>query len=65
MLWRNYADHIYIGTFNAGSFDATQTNPEGHGNELFIRLVRKMIQRTPGARSTAADLNRDPWINSH
>ena len=72
MLWRNYADHIYIGTFNAGthlppagSLDATQTNPEGHDKELFMRLVRKMMQWTPEDRCTAADLSRDPWINSH
>ena len=64
------ADHP--GTLNAGipllparSLDAMETNLDGHDKALFMQLARKMIQWTPEDRSTAADLLKDTWINSH
>ncbi len=49
----------------ASSLDATETTLEGHDKELFMQLMRRMMQWTPEHRGTAADLVRDPWICSH
>jgi serine/threonine-protein kinase SRPK3 len=38
---------------------------EGEDKDLFLRLMRKMLQWEPEKRSTAAELAQDEWIHKH
>ena len=38
---------------------------EGEDKDLFLRLMRKMLQWEPEKRSTSAELVQDEWIHKH
>lgn len=57
------------GDFNAGipisaprTLDEIETNLQAKDKELFLQLMRKMLQWVPERRSTAKELLRDPWL---
>lgn len=62
---------LYVGTFQAGiplpdriPLEHRETTLAGHEDrEMFLRLVRKMVQWEPGQRSSAAEHERDEWIH--
>lgn len=59
----------FIGDFCAGIalqgrilLEQRETTLEGQDKAKFLRLIRKMLQREPGKRSSAKDLGEDEWI---
>ncbi|KAJ6136095.1 hypothetical protein N7512_001255 [Penicillium capsulatum] len=41
-----------------------ETSLEGEEKEMFLRLVRKMLQWEPEKRSSAIELEQDKWIQA-
>ena len=41
-----------------------ETSLEGKEKEMFLRLVRKMLQWEPENRSSAAELEQDEWVQA-
>lgn len=41
-----------------------ETSLEGEEKEMFLRLVRKMLQWEPEKRSSAAELEQDEWVQT-
>lgn len=60
-----------LGNFRAGelvgepiSLERRETSLEGEEKEMFLYLVRKMLQWEPEKRSSAMDLEQDEWIQA-
>ncbi|PGH27792.1 hypothetical protein AJ80_00580 [Polytolypa hystricis UAMH7299] len=58
-----------VSTFQAGiqlpastALEALETNLDGKEKELFMQLMRKMLQWRPEDRKTAGELLDDPWL---
>lgn len=41
-----------------------ETSLEGEEKEMFLRLVRKMLQWEPEKRSSAIELEQDEWVQA-
>lgn len=41
-----------------------ETSLEGEEKEMFLRLVRKMLQWEPERRSSAMELEQDEWVQA-
>lgn len=41
-----------------------ETSLEGEEKEMFLRLVRKMLQWEPEKRSSAMELEQDEWVQA-
>lgn len=39
-----------------------ETNLQGKEKDVFLCLMRKMLQWDPARRSTAKELRQDPWL---
>lgn len=57
------------GKFEAGidvpstqAFEQLETNLAGRDQELFVELIRKMLQWIPEDRKTCRELLDDPWL---
>lgn len=59
------------GHFSAGipvpernPLEKRETRLEGQDKEMFLCLVRKMLQWEPGKRSSAGELEEDEWLQA-
>lgn len=41
-----------------------ETSLEGEEKVMFLRLIRKMLQREPEKRSSAMELEQDEWVQA-
>jgi hypothetical protein len=60
-----------IGDLRAGELvgesiplEQKETSLEGEEKEMFLRLVRKMLQWEPEKRSSAMELEQDEWVQT-
>lgn len=60
-----------LGDFRAGELvgehvplTQRETSLEGGEKDMFLRLVRKMLQWEPGKRSSAMELEQDQWVQA-
>jgi hypothetical protein len=60
-----------IGDLHAGELvgeriplEQRETSLEGEEKDMFLRLVRKMLQWEPEKRSSAMELEQDEWVQA-
>jgi hypothetical protein len=60
-----------LGGFRAGELvgehipiEQRETSLEGEEKEMFLRLMRKMLQWEPEKRSSAKELEQDDWLQA-
>lgn len=46
-------------------FEQRETNLEGEDQELFLAMMRRILQWQPADRSTAKTIADDKWIRRH
>ncbi|KGO64206.1 hypothetical protein PITC_087020 [Penicillium italicum] len=56
--------NLYEGVGEHIPLEQRETSLEGEEKEMFLRLVRKMLQWEPEKRSSAVELEQDEWVQA-